>query len=230
MLPLHPYFLSVYTISMMKRLVVFLFCCCMTLMMLGQSCQSQFVATVIPDSVWLRMQGKTYHPNPYIHRSDLRYLKVMHWGFDDRPHVGELICHADIAQDLLDIFQQLYEAKYPIQQMVLPDMYDADDERQMRANNTSCFCYRPIAGSSKLSKHARGLAVDLNPLYNPYYKVGKNGKTVVQPSTARAYVDRNKNFPHKIDRNDQAYRLFTQHGFQWGGSWRSMKDYQHFEK
>ena len=100
----------------------------------------------------------------------------------------------------------------------------------MRANNTSCFCFRVIKGSSKLSAHAQGLAVDLNPLYNPCVKTRRDGTLFIQPSTAAPYVDRSRRFAHKIDRQDLAYRLFIQHGFSWGGAWRSSKDYQHFEK
>lgn len=219
---------------MIKKLFLFLFLTSLVVMVFAQRHQKSeepsFVATEIPDSVWQQMQGKSYHPNTVIQRGHLRYLKVAHWGFDGKTHIGELICHSSIAQDLLGIFRSLYEAKYPIQQIALPDVYGADDERQMRANNTSCFCYRPIAGSTKLSKHARGLAIDLNPLYNPYYKVRKDGKVIVQPATAQAYTDRTKKFPYKIDRRDLAYRLFIQHGFHWGGDWKYSKDYQHFEK
>ena len=114
--------------------------------------------------------------------------------------------------------------------MVLPDEYDADDERQMQANNSSCFCYRPIAGSKTLSKHALGMAVDLNTLYNPYVRRRKNGTLFIQPSNASQYINRAANFPYKIDKNDLAYKLFKKHGFRWGGDWTSHKDYQHFDR
>lgn len=188
-----------------------------------------FVAEPIPDDVWKRMQGKTYKPNPNIGRDDLRHIKVLHWDYDEQTHVGELVCNQRIATILVDIFRQLYEAHYPIQQILLPDVYDADDEQQMRANNTSSFCYRAVAGSKTLSAHARGLAVDINTLYNPYYKDRADGSRYVQPATAAEYCDRTKNFPYKIDTEDLAYRLFTQHGFKWGGSWINVKDFQHFE-
>lgn len=190
---------------------------------------SCFVAEEIPDDVWQRMQGKTYQPNPYIQRSDLRYVRTLHWDYDQQTHVGELIVNRKIAQTVVTIFRKLYEAHYPIQQMLLPDVYGADDERQMRDNNTSAFCYRPIAGSKKLSKHARGLAIDINPLYNPYYKDRADGSRFVQPSTARKYCDRTKSFNYKIDKRDLCYRLFTEAGFEWGGAWKTCKDYQHFE-
>ena len=189
-----------------------------------------FIAMEIPDNIWHRMQGQTYKDNPYITRKDLRYLKLLHWDYDQQIHLGEMICNAAIAHELVDIFRQLYQAHYPIQRMVLPDNYGADDERQMRANNTSCFCYRAISGTKHLSKHARGLAVDLNTLYNPYVIPHKDGRTEIQPATAAEYANRSKSFPYKIDHNDLAYRLFKTYGYKWGGDWQSLKDYQHFEK
>lgn len=188
-----------------------------------------FAAQPIPDAIWTRMQGKTYKPNPYIGRDDLRYVRLLHWDYDQQVHLGEMICNKRIADTVVRIFRQLYEARYPIGQMLLPDVYNADDETQMRHNNTSCFCYRAVAGSAKLSKHARGLAIDVNPLYNPYYKNRADGTRYVQPATAVKYCDRTKDFRYKIDTNDLCYRLFIEAGFEWGGAWKSCKDFQHFE-
>jgi hypothetical protein len=188
-----------------------------------------FASSPIPDKVWQRMQGKTYKENPTIGRNDLRHIRTLHWDYDNRIHIGEMICNKMIADRIVEIFRQLYEAKYPIQRMVLPDVYNADDESQMRANNTSCFCYRVVPGSKKLSKHARGLAVDINTLYNPYIRRLRNGNRYIQPSNAALYCNRTKSFPYKIDHNDLAYKLFKEKGFVWGGDWRSVKDYQHFE-
>ena len=190
---------------------------------------SCFVSQPIPNSVWERMQGKTYKDNPYIHRSDLRYIRALHWDYDEQIHVGEMVCNKLIADRLVYILRTLYENHYPIERMVLPDVYDADDETQMRDNNSSCFCYRTIAGSRKLSKHARGLAVDINTLYNPYVRIRANGTRYVQPATATKYCDRSQDFPYKIVHGDLCYRLFIEQGFIWGGNWRAYKDYQHFE-
>lgn len=55
-------------------------------------------------------------------------------------------------------------------EMVLPDVYNADDEKQMRENNSSSFCYREISGSKTLSLHAQGLAVDINTLLSKNLK------------------------------------------------------------
>ena len=189
-----------------------------------------FAAEPIPDGVWARMQGKTYKENPYIGRDDLRHVRALHWDYDNQMHVGEMIVNKQIAECVARILRQLFDAKYPIQRMLLPDVYDADDETQMRDNNSSCFCYRTIAGSTNLSKHARGLAVDINPLYNPCRRRTKNGRWRVEPATAVPYCDRTKTFRGKIDRQDLCYRLFTARGFTWGGNWRTLKDWQHFEK
>lgn len=188
-----------------------------------------FVSEPVPDKVWARMQGKTYQENPHVKREHLRYIRALHWDYDQKIHLGEMVCHRQIADRLVSILRALYEGHYPIQRMLLPDVYDADDEKQMQANNSSCFCYREVAGAGKLSKHAQGLAVDINTLYNPYYKKRKDGTLFVQPSTARRYCNRSRTFRYKISDNDLCVRLFKKHGFEWGGDWRSCKDYQHFE-
>ena len=191
--------------------------------------QDDFSVSPIPDSIWAKMQGKTFVDNPNIQRSDLRYLRVLHWDYDQQTHQGELVCNKLIADKLLSIFRELYRQHYPIQHIRLADEYDADDERQMRDNNTSCFCYRTVAGSKSLSYHARGLAVDINPLYNPYVRQRKDGTYFVQPATATPYINRSRAYRYKITKDDLCYRLFIQHGFTWGGSWKAYKDYQHFD-
>ncbi len=188
-----------------------------------------FAFEPIPDEVWTRMQGKTYKENPHIGREDLRRVRVLHRDGEQNIRLGEMVCNRIIAERLVDIFRRLYDARYPIARMVLPDVYDADDEAQMRDNNSSCFCYRPIVGTTKLSKHGRGLAVDINTLYNPFCKRRDDGGCFVQPATGATYCDRKKDFPYKIDREDLAFKLFTERGFTWGGDWTTHKDYQHFE-
>lgn len=190
----------------------------------------EFSVQPIPDSIFLRMQGRSWPEGCTVSRSDLRYLRLSHFDAEKRVHVGEMVCNKAIADDLLAIFRELYRQKYPIQRIRLIDDYEANDERSMRDNNTSCFCYRKISGTTKLSKHAMGMAVDINTLYNPYVRAGKDGCRIVEPATATKYVDRRRPFPYKIVKGDLLYRLFLQHGFKWGGSWRSVKDWQHFEK
>ena len=176
---------------------------CSALSLQGQTLSEGFTAQTIPDSIWQHMQGRSYQPNPHIQRADLRYLRVLHYDYDGRTHQGELVCNKRIASKLLTIFRELYEARYPIQRITLSDNYDADDERQMRANNTSCFCYRAVSDTKHLSKHAYGLAIDINPLYNPYVRYRKkDGHRIVEPATGVPYVDRKKDFRYKITTED----------------------------
>ena len=209
----------------MKRFITFL----LWFTVLTANAQT-FTIDTISDAVFQRMQGKSYKENCTVPRSELRYLRLSHYDFQGKVQIGELICNKQIAKDLKEIFQELYRQKYPIERMQLTDDYDADDERSMQANNTSCFNFRAIAGTKKLSKHSLGMAIDINPLYNPCVKVNKDGSTSIQPKTGRRYANRQRQWPYKIDKNDLCYRLFVSHGFQWGGSWRSVKDYQHFER
>lgn len=168
--------------------------------------------------------------DPVVTYDDLAYVHILHFNFDGEPAEGELICNRAIAQDIVEIFYELYRNEYRIEKVLLIDEYDGDDTASMEDNNTSCFNYRVVDGSSSLSKHAYGLAVDINPYYNPYVTYTQKGDQNVSPASAADYADRSLSFPYKIDENDLCYKLFTEHGFIWGGNWNSVKDYQHFQK
>jgi len=189
------------------------------------SVETVFSAEPIPASVEARMRGVSYPDDAEIKLSDLRYLRLSYVDFDGLEQVGELVCNKAIAEDLMAIFQALYEARYPIRSIRLIDDFGGDDEASMAADNTSCFNYRRKTGMRELSKHALGLAVDINPFENPYVRPSR-----VRPDGASVYADRTKDFPHKIDKENLCYKLFRARGFSWGGSWRSVQDYQHFEK
>lgn len=165
-----------------------------------------------------------------ISYDDLVYLNVLHYDFDGNLAEGELICNIYIAEDLKEIFYELYLNKYPIERMKLIEEYGGDDTKSMEDNNTSCFNYRVVDGSTNLSKHAYGVAIDINPFYNPYVVYKSDGSVYISPKGSEIYTDRSEEFPHKIDEDDLCYKLFKEHGFTWGGSWKSSKDYQHFQK
>lgn len=185
----------------------------------------------IGEATFERIYQKSYKADCTTKRSDLRYLRLLHTNKEGNTQMGELICHKSIASDLLCIFKKLYEADYRIERMVLVDEYDADDEASMSANNTSCFNFRKVSGSNTLSKHSLGLAIDINPLINPYVHT-KTGK--IEPPNGKPYAYRRTNTAkqplHFINRNDLCYKLFIAHGFRWGGAWKTNIDYQHFEK
>lgn len=184
-----------------------------------------FIAEPISDAVFSRMEGISFVANCTTPREDLRYLRLLHRGFDGRTHVGELVCHEAVAEDLLDVFRLLYEAGYPIEKMHLIDDYGGDDEVSMADNNSSGFNFRTVAGKTELSNHAAGRAIDINPLYNPYITPQR-----CAPEAGIPYQDRSRAFAYKIDEDDLCYRLLTERGFEWGGHWSHAKDYQHFQR
>jgi len=189
------------------------------------------------DEVYSRINGKSYQKNNDISLEELRYLKVLHYNYNNEIQVGEIIVNQKIEKDCLEIFQELFEAEYPICRMVLIDNYWTGDSVEtdavsIKKNNTSSFNYRNIPGSAKRSNHALGLAVDLNPYENPYVPT-KNGAPDYSALDEQEYyyaMNRNAGVEHVITEEDLAYKLFTEHGFTWGGNWKSLKDYQHFEK
>ena len=171
------------------------------------------------------MKGVSYPEGAGIQLSELSYLQLSYIDFEGREQTGEMVCNRAVAEDVLAIFRALYQARYPIRSIRLIDDFGGDDDASMAADNTSCFNYRTKTGQRSLSKHALGLAIDINPLENPYVR-----GTAVKPAGAEPFADRSKVFPHKIDKEDLCYKLFREHGFAWGGAWRSVRDYQHFEK
>jgi hypothetical protein len=155
--------------------------------------------------------------------STLRAVNVSHWGYDGAVHPGRIIVAASQAENTAGIFRDLYDARFPIQRIVPIDAYAADDQASMRANNTSGFNCRYVAGTTRLSQHGLGLAIDVNPLHNPYVRNG-----TVDPPEGATWADRSRNDPGMIKADDAAVRAFARHGWSWGGYWSSGKDYQHF--
>lgn len=165
---------------------------------------------------------------------DLVEITITYMDCDGKTQTGKMICNKAIEGDLREIFEELYRQRYPIEHIGLMSDYDNNDEKSMSVNNTSCYCYRTVAGTSVLSKHALGMAVDINPLYNPCVHL-RTGK--VEPANGKKYAygraklkKEGKLKVRLIDKDDLCYRLFKEHGFTWGGDWPRKKDYQHFEK
>ncbi len=186
--------------------------------------QTVFESMEIPDEVFARMQGKSYPDTCKVPRADLRYLRMSYVDFNGEPQLGEMVVNQVIAEDVLDIFRQLYAAKFPIEKMRLIDDYDAVDEASMADNNTSAFCFRYINNTTQFSNHAAGMAVDINPLYNPFI----NGN-YFEPKAAEPHLDRSQDLIHYIDAEDLVVQLFKEKGFVWGGDFSGRKDYQHFQ-
>jgi hypothetical protein len=156
---------------------------------------------------------------------DLRLLTVSHWGFDGAVQTGELVVHRDQAANMLRAMERLFALKFPIQRMELVDVYGADDDQSMAANNTSAFNCREVERSPGVwSQHSYGRAVDINPVQNPYLP----GSGAADPPAGAAYTDRSDARPGMILSGGGVVQAFASIGWEWGGDWSGSKDYQHF--
>lgn len=159
---------------------------------------------------------------------ELRYLTVSYWGFDELHHTGELIVHRDVADDMVWLFEQLHANRFPMEEVALLDDEDVQQfHRHGDDNITAAYQCRATTGSSKWSQHAFGLAIDINPFHNPYLKDTAEGR-IVLPAYATAYLDRGRDVPGVINEGGLVVDLFDQIGWEWGGRWNSLKDWQHF--
>lgn len=188
-----------------------------------------FVSEPISKETFSRMSGKSFPSDCTVSLKDLRLVKVLHYTADGHIRLGELVVNRAISEEIIEIFEELFAVRYPIEKMLLIDEYEADDIRSMIDNNSSAFNFRFVAGTKKLSNHSRGMAVDINPLFNPFVLKGKHG-VIVSPKAGAPYADRNRHFTYKINPDDACVRAFKKRGFEWGGDWKTRKDYQHFEK
>lgn len=184
-----------------------------------------YTSSEIPNNILEKMIGKSIPVNAKIDIKQLSYLRITYWGFDEKVHIGEMIVNRFLSQEVLDIFKEVYDKKYPIEKMKLIDEYQANDEKSMSDNNTSAFCYRVIANTDTLSKHSLGKAIDVNPLYNPYVV-----RTSISPAKGKKYANRDIITKGMIIKGDALYNAFIKRGWSWGGNWTNVKDYQHFEK
>lgn len=195
-----------------------------------------FKSYEISDDIFERIYGdnKSYKTYCTVPREDLRYLKLLHRGFDGNIHVGELMVNKALADEILEIFTILFQNDYQIESMYLVDDFDADDRSSIDANNTSAFNFRTITDNPDvLSYHAMGVAIDINPINNPYIWLDENGSWTYEDRDAELYLDRDAEDAeerHMINHDDLCYKLFIERGYTWGGDWDDPKDYQHFEK
>jgi hypothetical protein len=168
--------------------------------------------------------SSSWHPGCPVATRDLRLLRLDYWGFDGDVHQGELVVHHDVASSVVRVFGKLFAERFPIERMELVDAFDGDDDRSMAANNTSAFNCRSVTGHPGVwSEHSYGRAIDIDPLQNPYVAGG-----TVEPPAGASYVDRSRHAPGMIHAGDPTVRAFAAIGWGWGGSWSSIKDYQHF--
>ena len=179
----------------------------------------------VPDDYELPVENKDkFEKNKYIRREDLRLLKIKHVDLEGKIKESKLIvAHeavdpktkktTDVSKEVLEIFKELFDAKYPIRE-------------------TSCFYFRNIAGSDKLSWHAYGLAVDINYRENPCVSIDESTGKLKRliPDNSAKYIDRSLNEKGMIKKGDACYNAFVKRGWEWGGSWNCPMDYMHFQK
>lgn len=180
----------------------------------------------VPKKIAQKMKKYSWREGCPVSLDDLSYLKLAHWGLDGKVHIGELIVHRNVALEIFSIFEKIFQEKFPIERMELVDEYKGSDDLSMAANNTSAFNCRSVTGKPGVfSKHSFGRAIDINTRINPYVK-----GDLVEPKSGRAFLDRSAPKPGMIFENGAVVKSFTEHGWEWGGNWTSLKDYQHFEK
>jgi hypothetical protein len=180
-----------------------------------------FAASI--ETVTAEQLGSSWRPGCPLGVEQLRAVNVSHWGYDGAVHTGRLVVDGAHAERMVAAFRDIYEARFPVQQIVPVDRYGGDDQASMRANNTSAFNCRYVAGTTRWSEHAYGRAVDVNPLVNPYVKGG-----TVDPPEGALYADRSRTDQGMIHAGDAAVQAFADQGWAWGGYWSNGKDYQHF--
>ena len=213
----------------MRRLAVAL---CILLVLAGGVLPSQaaegFEAKVsrIPDKIERRMRGKSWHKGCPVPIRNLRLIRATYHAFDGSRQFGRLVVHRSVADDMVYALRKMWRNDFPIRKMYLVDRYEASDRKSMRADNTSAFNCRYVAGTTTWSQHAYGKAIDINPVENPY--VSSDGS--VSPKRGAEYADRSQDRTGMIHDGDAVVRAFEDVGWAWGGYWSSSKDYQHFSQ
>jgi hypothetical protein len=171
----------------------------------------------------LLMTGSSWREGCPVGFDALRLVRITYWGFDDQPHRGRLVIHRRWAAEIVDVFRRIYDREFPIRRVRLVDDYGADDLESMRHDNTSAFNCRYVAGTTTWSMHAFGKAIDVNPVENPYVDGSR-----VSPPNGAPYADRSDVRAGMIYERDVVWSAFRTIGWEWGGTWRSAQDYQHF--
>jgi len=179
----------------------------------------------LPEHIIEQITGVTFHDNTPFDYSFLTYLTVTHVSFHGESVIGHLIVADEIGDEVLEIFMEIYESGFPIYSIKLIDYFDAIDYYSMAANNSHAFNFRYIAGTSVISRHGFGMAIDINPIQNPYIR----GETI-WPAAGAEYLDRSNIRPGMIVQGCAVYNAFISRGWIWGGNWTSPRDYHHFER
>ena len=168
--------------------------------------------------------GVSWREGCPVGADELRWVELAHWNDEGEATTGVLVIHADHVDDVIAVFEQLFDARFPVESMRPITDFDGDDNASMRANNSSAFNCRMIDGTSTWSQHAYGGAIDINPLVNPWIRGDQ-----VDPPEGAEYVDRTRtDVAGLIVAGDVVTEAFASVGWGWGGDWNNALDYQHF--
>ena len=165
----------------------------------------------------------TWEPGCPVARDGLAWLRLTFWGFDARRHTGELLVNTGAADDLDLVFRQLWQARFPLEQVLIVRSLDEEAPPTGDGNGTGSFVCRATTGGTSFSQHAYGLALDVNTFQNPYEEDG-----LVLPERASSYLERDRVRPGMITADGPVVAAFREIGWSWGGEWNTLKDYQHF--
>lgn len=152
----------------------------------------------------------------------LSLADVLYYSFDGRLHQGQIIIDGALEDDVYEIFLLIKKLKFPVGKVIPIVAYQWEDGDSMADNNSSGFNFRVIEGTSKLSLHSFGRAIDINPVQNPVvYPAG-----IIAPEGA-VYRPKNKG---AFTADHPVVQEFIRRGWHWGGNFEQPKDYHHFEK
>jgi hypothetical protein len=173
------------------------------------------------------MDGRGWRKDCPVGPDRLREVHLAHWTADGTVADGLLIVHADLADDVKDAFAELFDEHFVVARVAPASAFGGDDRALMEANVTSAFNCRRMTNGRAWSLHSDGVAIDINPLWNPYVK-GND----IRPALGRAFADRVavRGLPGVLEAGGAAVRAFERRGFTWGGRWRGLKDWQHVER
>lgn len=188
-----------------------------------------FYINEIPDNIKQSMIQKRIWQNACpVSFDQLRLLQVDHYNFTNHVLTGEIVTHVRMAENVIKIFKELFRLKFPIDKIKLIDEYNGNDELSMSDNNSSCFNYRNIQHSDMLSIHSYGLAIDINPLQNPFIIIDNDNYDIkVYPRKSLEFLNRHN---QRLGMVEPIVDIFKNHGFDdWGGLWNDPIDYHHFQ-
>ena len=177
--------------------------------------------TDVPQEV---LERSSWHKDCPVTPSELAYVVMPYWGFDNAPHTGEMLINAQWAAKVATVFEYMYAHRFPIEEMRVTTADEVNGDHFGDQNVTISFeCRRTTGGYATWSEHARGLAIDINPFLNPWYR-----DTNVFPELATAYTDRTWLRPGMIETQKAIVNRFAKIGWAWGGNWGTFKDWMHF--